>query len=303
MILLRRLSFWLAVAGLTSALVFAFRLSASFGEPVPPPPVEPPVRPPGSNLAAAGIVEALRENTALGVPVSGLVAAILVIPWDQVSAGQPLLRLDDRELRAALLVNEAQVTVADATLQRVSQQLDRLERLAAGDPRAIAADDLSTRRNDRAVAAAQLEAARAAVAQTHALLDRLTVRAPIDATVLQVNVRAGEFISPSATTPPILLGDLSTLQVRADVDEQIAPRVSAGRNATAFLKGDSANAIPLTFVRIEPYVVPKRNLTGSATERVDTRVLQVIFRFSTPTTRPVYVGQQLDVYIDDAPAP
>ena len=54
---------------------------------------------------------------------------------------------------------------------------------------------------------------------------------------------------------------------------------------------------PLTFVRIEPYVIPKKSLTGDNTERVDTRVMQVIYSLK-PEGKPIYVGQQLDVFID-----
>jgi hypothetical protein len=44
-------------------------------------------------------------------------------------------------------------------------------------------------------------------------------------------------------------------------------------------------------------VIPKKSLTGGSTERVDTRVLQVIYQFDPPN-RPLYVGQQVDVYIE-----
>ena len=47
---------------------------------------------------------------------------------------------------------------------------------------------------------------------------------------------------------------------------------------------------------VEPYVVPKRNLTGDSLERVDTRVLQLIYEFDRPKF-PVFVGQQVDVFI------
>jgi len=50
-------------------------------------------------------------------------------------------------------------------------------------------------------------------------------------------------------------------------------------------------------VRIEPYVIPKKSLTGDNTERVDTRVLQVIYRFERPSF-PIYAGQQVDVFIE-----
>jgi hypothetical protein len=62
------------------------------------------------------------------------------------------------------------------------------------------------------------------------------------------------------------------------------------------LKGRTDYRIPLSFVRIEPYVVPKKALTGENTERVDTRVLQIIYRFDPPGF-PVYAGQQVDVFI------
>ena len=65
----------------------------------------------------------------------------------------------------------------------------------------------------------------------------------------------------------------------------------------ASLKSLAGMKFPLTFVRIEPYVVPKKSLTGDNTERVDTRVLQIIYRFERPPF-PVYAGQQVDVFIE-----
>ena len=70
--------------------------------------------------------------------------------------------------------------------------------------------------------------------------------------------------------------DVATLQIRADVDEQNAPLVVAGQAGTAFLKGSNDKKMPLRFIRIEPFVVPKKSLTGDSSERVDTRVLQII---------------------------
>ena len=56
----------------------------------------------------------------------------------------------------------------------------------------------------------------------------------------------------------------------------------------------------LSFVRFEPYVLPKRSLTGDTAERVDTRVLQAVYAFA-PSDFPAFVGQQVDVFIK-APA-
>jgi hypothetical protein len=75
--------------------------------------------------------------------------------------------------------------------------------------------------------------------------------------------------------------------------------VRRGARAVGYVKGASGQPIELEFVRIEPYVVPKRSLTGASIERVDTRVLQVIYKFPNNLDRPVYVGQQMDLYLED----
>jgi hypothetical protein len=40
-------------------------------------------------------------------------------------------------------------------------------------------------------------------------------------------------------------------------------------------------------------------MTGASSERVDTRVLQVVFRFANCAGRKTYVGQQVDLFIEE----
>ncbi|HLL87781.1 MAG TPA: hypothetical protein VK324_00605, partial [Tepidisphaeraceae bacterium] len=121
-----------------------------------------------------------------------------------------------------------------------------------------------------------------------------------DGRVLQVKVRAGEFAPAGVMqTPLMLVGGVDRMHVRVDVDENDAWRVRPAAKAKAFVRGNPSLATDLQFVRIEPYVVPKRSLTGESTERVDTRVLQVVYGFD-PGSLPVYVGQQMDVFVEDA---
>jgi multidrug resistance efflux pump len=143
---------------------------------------------------------------------------------------------------------------------------------------------------------ASLQAMIATRDQQKILLDKMTVRAPADGKILQVNNRVGEYLSSTAGTSPVLFGDTDSLMVRVDVDEINASHGLPGSTAIAMLKGDSSRKFPMQFVRIVPYMVPKENLTGSNSERVDVRVLQLEFRFDPPPF-PVYVGQQVDVFI------
>lgn len=154
---------------------------------------------------------------------------------------------------------------------------------------------------DKRVAQAAIDQAAAQVQETQTELDRLVVRALVDGEVLQVNVRPGEFVAAPSNQALVVLGNVTQLHVRVDIDEYDIPRFVTSAEARATLKGQPDEFFPLRFVRIEPYVVPKKSLTGDNTERVDTRVLQVIYAIDTGGKR-LFVGQQLDVFINASQA-
>ncbi|HVH73084.1 MAG TPA: efflux RND transporter periplasmic adaptor subunit, partial [Candidatus Dormibacteraeota bacterium] len=150
---------------------------------------------------------------------------------------------------------------------------------------------------DIAVAKSEVAQAEAQVKMVETNIDRLTMRAPIAGVILQNKVRLGQFAQCGPLSEPLMiLGSVTPLHVRVDVDEHDAWRVRGGAPAAASPRGNGSIRIPLEFVRFEPYVVPKKSLTGDSTERVDTRVLEVIYRVKDQRTS-LYVGQQMDVYI------
>ena len=150
---------------------------------------------------------------------------------------------------------------------------------------------------DIKIAEAEVAQARGQIARAEADIERLTVTAPIAGRILQCKVRTGEFAQAGPLPQPlILMGSGGELHVRADVDEQDAARVTSAAPAVAMPRGDSTHPLRLKFVRFEPYVIPKKNLTGDSTERVDTRVLQVIYALERNAR--VYAGQQMDVFIE-----
>lgn len=153
---------------------------------------------------------------------------------------------------------------------------------------------------DIAVAKAAVARAQAEVDRTLVEIKRRVVLAPSDGRVLQVNVLPGQYAALAWNQPLIVLGDVTKLHVRVDIDEQDLPHFKAGARAVATLKGRPGVRFDLSFVRVDPYVIPKRNLTGDNIERVDTRVLQIIY--ALPDERPldVFVGQQMDVYLEAA---
>lgn len=280
----------------------------------PAQPVTEPAQPKyDSYVAGAGIVEASTENIAVGTFLPGVVTEIAVKIGDQVKAGQPVFRIDDRDLQAELAVRvaaeksaAARVQTETAALADVKNQLETWQ--SVRDVRAVSQEEIDRKRyavqiQEAKLAQAQADAvsATAQVRATHIELDRRLVKAPVDGQILQVKIRLGEYAQTGAlATPLMLIGNTKVLHVRVDVDENDAWRVRPDAPASAFVRGNRELKTDLKFERIEPYVVPKRSLTGDSTERVDTRVLQVLYSFESGTL-PVYVGQQMDVFVD-APA-
>lgn len=306
------------VLPVAALLGLALAISVAVGSETKKPPAQPVAEPAQAPYAAylggAGLVEAGTDNISLGTSVPGVVRRVLAAVGDRVREGQPLFEIDDRDLRAELGVKEAglgkarsAVEEARASLRDAQSQYDLVRGVADG--RVVSLDDAQKRRDAALLAAARLESARAAVGLAEAeiqaartALERLTVRAPLDCQVLQVNIRPGEYAATGVLATPLMrLGDLDRLHVRVDIDENDAWRFQPGGRASAFLRGNRDLKAEISFVRVEPYVTPKTSLTGGGTERVDTRVLQVIYGFER-SQLPVYVGQQVDVFMETVPA-
>jgi multidrug resistance efflux pump len=251
----------------------------------------------------------LEENVRIAPAVAGLVATVKVKVGDEVSAGNVLFEQDTRDAEALVAVHEANVSAiqtsvaeADIALADKQDQWNRVVQL--GENRVVSIDERQRTQFALREAASRVESRKSELAASQAQAARarvqrelLVIRAPRRGTVLQVNIRAGEYAVPSAAEVSLLLGRTDSFQLRADVDEDNAPRVRPGCTGVAFIKGSRQDAIPLRFVRIEPYILPKRSLTGESGERVDTRVLQVIFQFDRGAV-PVYAGQQMDVFLN-----
>jgi HlyD family secretion protein len=155
-------------------------------------------------------------------------------------------------------------------------------------------------KEDIEIARAAVQLAQSQVQSIKTSLERLIVRAPMDGEVLQLNVRLGQFAAMTWKEPMIVLGDSKRLHVRIDIDEPELLYFSKGAEAIATLKGRPNIRFPLKFVYVEPYVIPKQSLTGNNSERVDQRVLQVIYELPDDRPLDVYIGQQVDVYMKAA---
>jgi HlyD family secretion protein len=213
--------------------------------------------------------------------------------------------------------------------------LDKLLKSHELDSRSISRDALNNAENAVKVAQANLEVVRRqyeltkagawiyeiqtqerqyaalskAYTASNALLTKYAVKAPVDGVVLSVNTAVGSYISPQGAygtytqgfSPVMVMGSSEAhMGVRCYIDEILMHRLPQGQQIKAqmSIRGTDIK-IPLEFVRIQPYVSPKIQLSSQRSERVDVRVLPVIFRFESPKDFSVYPGQLVDIYIGE----
>jgi multidrug resistance efflux pump len=208
-----------------------------------------------------------------------------------------LLDWEDQRRRAEALLATRAVPDEEWSRKRQGTEMAR-EQLARAEAE-LALLEAGAWQADKRVSEATVKQMEAQLTQTEVELDRLVVKALVPGEVLQVNVRPGEFVGAPPDKALIVLGNVRQMHVRVDVDEHDIPRFRRDAPAVASPRGDPECRLPLRFVRLEPYVIPKKSLTGDNTERVDTRVLQVIYALGQRGEKRVFVGQQLDVFLDD----
>jgi len=265
------------------------------------PAIRPSESPYASAIAGVGIVEAVAGNIKIGTPVSGLVTDIYVKVGDHVRAGDALFKIDDRALQADLLTAKARANLERVSLQKPSHRLEYLHHLQQKDPGAVSTNELTDLEDDLAQASASYALAKAQVKKIEKDIAIRTIRAPADGEVLQLHTRLGEYVEAGANAEPILIfGRDNGLYVRVDIDETEIWRYKPGTDAVAFERGNPTQKIPLRFEYTERYVIPKTSLTGQSTERTDVRVLQALYSFREEN-QSVYIGQQLDVFIEARP--
>lgn len=254
----------------------------------------------------------------------------------QAEAALALLEeLKAQPRKEVLDVSLAQLDYAAANLKTAETQLQKLQASYDLDARSVSKDALDNAINAMNAARANLEVASrnyqltkagawsydirnqerqyVALSNTHqaglALLQKYTIYAPADGVVLSIGAAVGSYVSPqgiygtytAGMDPVLVMGKPENeLAVRCYVDEILVHRLPdpVKMRAQMFIRGTNIR-VPLEFVRVQPYVSPKIQLSNQRAERVDVRVLPVLFRFQKPKDIQLYPGQLVDVYIGE----
>jgi biotin carboxyl carrier protein len=264
--------------------------------PLRPIPFPPSVSPYKHTIAGSGVVEASTDDIYIGTPFNEIIWDVFVEVGDEVKKGDLLFHLDTRTFDAQLVEAMAAKEKAEVELQNISTELSLYNSLS--DKRAISLNSYNQTFYRKQAAEVALEAAEAKIQTAKTYIDRSFVKAPCDGKVLQKSIHRGETanLNPFNNESLIVFGPKCPFHLRVSIDEDDAWRFQSNTCAVAFVRGNSSLKYPLKWVRTEPLMIPKRSLTGDNSERVDTRVLVVIYSFDCDTPF-VYMGQVMDVYI------
>jgi HlyD family secretion protein len=299
-----------AIIGLLTGIVSAYIYSI---EKKPQPPAfNPASNPYAKGIYAEGIVESYQKNGAninIYPEVPGTIKQILVSEGEIIKKNTPLVLIDDSVQRATVEQQKSQIELAGASLKSSQDQLDKQRKSYELDTRSVSKNDLDNAENAVKVAKANIEVVRKQYELAQTLLSKYTVKAPIDGAILSINGAVGSYVSAQGSydtytqgfTPILVMGSSQTyIGVRCYIDEILISRLpqASQMRAQMLIRGTNIS-IPLEYVRVQPYVSPKIELSSQRTERVDVRVLPVIFRFERPKDIDVYPGQLVDVYIGE----
>ncbi len=304
---MRKLIF-LALLGIAAALASVYIYNE---KPKNLPPVAVSYNPYANGIFATGIVESFQENgsnVSVYPEVSGVVTQVFVENGQLVEQGGALLSIDDSIQRAVVNKDRALLDYALTSLTNVQSQLDKIQTAYNANAKSISRNAL-----DNAVYAVKLAQDNVAAAQSQyesdkALLDKYVVKATSTGKIFRVVPAVGDYISPQGAydvyteslLPIIQMGsDSQYLQVRAYVDEILATRLPKTGKLVArlFVRGLDNKSLPLEFVNLQPYTIPNIELSNQRNERVDVRVLPIVFKFIRPDDINIFPGQLVDVYI------
>jgi len=251
-----------------------------------------PPQPPAWAAVAPGLVEPAKEEREVCSAIVGTLRAVLVEENDTVAADQIIAVIADDDQKAAVEQAAAQLAAARANLAEIERAYKREAILEKSQTIAAAAVERSFNRLE--VARAEAARASAALTQARANLDKTRIRAPIAGTVLKRMALAGGAVGNQPPTPIAIIGDLSRLRVRAEVDELDIGAVQQGQAVEV-----TADALPAlkakgAVIRVSRRFGGRRAQTDRSTEPADRKVLQVLIELED--SPPFPVGLRVDVF-------
>lgn len=250
-----------------------------------------------------------------------LIANLQIKQIDFETAVANLNKLQALPRKEDLAIAEESLKKAETDLNEAKTQYEMVKNLA--NPRAISKEESDKRlykfltaeaslleakanyekieagawKPDLEIAISAVKQARANVKAANAEVERTLIKSPIDGNVLQIKIHEGETPSSDPSKTVMIVGDIDQIYLRVSLDQFDLPFLQTNAKAIAYRQGSHSIEYPLEFIHIEPFMSQKKYLTNVVGEKVDTQVLEVLYRI-IKNEPPLYIGEQMDVFID-----
>lgn len=152
-------------------------------------------------------------------------------------------------------------------------------------------------RPDLKIAMLQTKQAKAALEAMQAEIEKTYIKSPIDGTILQIKIHAGETPPSDPFQSAITIGNTNELNLRVSFDQYNVANLPPNAAAVAYRQGDHTKEFPLTLIHVEPVMISKKYLTNAVNEKVDTQVFEILYRIGK-TDSSLFIGEHMDVYLD-----
>jgi len=212
---------------------------------------------------ATGTVEPVREVEVKSM-ASGEILRLHADIGDEVQRGTLLAEVDPRDVSNRYNQTEADLTVAKAQHEIAQAQLDRQQRLL--DAEVITQSEFETATLSFANARAQLVRAQTNFDLAELQVADVSIRAPLNGTIIQKNVEEGTVIQSAASnvsggTPLFVMADLGNMQVRTLVDETDMGDLKPGLLASVRVEAYPDRTFQGVVDKIEPQATVEQNVT------------------------------------------
>lgn len=141
---------------------------------------------------------------------------------------------------------------------------------------------------------AGVSAAYADVTLAEAMLDKTRIRAPMAGTVLQLNAKTGEMVTPSSEVPLVVMGDMSVVRVRAEVDEHDVSKIKLGQKAFVRSNGYPGQDFEGRVTELAPSLAAPRMSSRGARRATDVEVMEVMIDLEGSV--PLLPGMRAEAY-------
>jgi len=247
-------------------------------------------------IAGTGVIEPTSKNIIIGSEVSGVINKVYKKNNQTIKRGDLLFSLNDNVVENKLKYAQVQRAILFAKLQLAKHQYELIKEFKKLSPDMVTSKQFSLTKDKYQLALISLEALDEKLKVIKKQKSFYKIYSPINGRILNSTLTVGSYFNKNNPNKSLVIGS-KKLNLQVSIDEYDIWRFKENTSAIAFVRGNQKIKIKLAYLYTIPYLVQKNIFSGKNTEKIDTKVLRIVYQLPDNISFPLYVGQQLDVFV------